>query len=466
MKTGIFLLLLTISTFTSYSQKTITQIVDSLPDSDIDIPITINLKPIYQLAERNVDTVFTSPDYPNGWVQEECTTRYKYHFRRSPFKLSASGTTFNLAFMGYYQITGASRVCVNGTALSPWTPECACGFKEPERRVNISFTSSFKLQNNFLLLTKMTRSEPQALDKCNVCFWGQDITSTVLNGLKKELDASKKAMEDSFGRINLRPFVQQAWNKLNDVYEIPGAGFLALHPKKLRMENIAAKNDMLNISIGISATPVVSLGRPDIQTTAVPDLSSSKNPGGFNIYLEAALQYDSLAQVMNGYLVHKRFDVTEGIFKKHIIIENTKVSGDDKGNLLINLEFSGSFRGTVMFTGKPVYDAATKTITVENMDYDLQTKNILLNTAKWLFNKKITSELKKYTAFNMTSYYDTASKTLNDWLNKEWTKGIKGSGKIDDLKLTAVYALPQHLLIRSNCVGKLAVSVNEVPLKF
>jgi hypothetical protein len=253
---------------------------------------------------------------------------------------------------------------------------------------------------------------------------------------------------------------------MSDVYAIPNVGYFTLHPKKLRMENIAAKNDMLNISIGISATPVVSLGRPDVPATAVPDLSNSKNPGGFNIYLEAALQYDSLTQVMNSYLIHRRFDVTEGIFKKHIIIENTKVSGDDKGNLQINLEFSGSFRGTVMFIGKPVYDAATKTITVENMDYDLQTKSLLLKTAKWLFNKKITSELKKYTAFNMSSYYDTASKTLNDWLNKEWTKGIKGSGKIDDLKLTAVYALPQHLLIRSNCVGKLAVAVNEVPLKF
>jgi hypothetical protein len=466
MKTLVLFVLLIIISFQTFSQKTITQVIDSLPESQIDIPISINLKPIYQLAERNVDTVFTSPDYPTGWVQEECATRYKYHFRRSPFQMTASGTTFNLAFTGYYQIIGSTRVCAYGSALSPWTPECACGFKEPERRVNISFSSSFQLQKNYLLVTKMTRSEPKALDKCNVCFWGQDITTTVLNGLKKELDASKKAMEDSFGRINLRPFVQQAWNRLSGVYEIPGAGYLALNPKKLRMDNIAAKNDMLNISIGISATPVISLGQPAVKPTPVPDLTTSKNPGGFNIFLEAALQYDSLTQVMNSYLIHKRFDVTDGIFKKHIIIENTKVSGDDKGNMLIDLEFSGSFKGAVTFKGKPVYDSATKTITVENMDYDLQTKNILLKTAKWLFNKKITSELKKYTAFNMTSYYDTASKTLNDWLNREWTKGIKGSGNIDDLKLTAVYALPQHLLIRSNCVGKLAVAVNEVPLKF
>src|SRR3982751_3133055 len=88
--------------------------IDSLPESQIDIPIQINLKPIYALAEKNVDTVFTSPNYPDDWVQSDCATRYKYHFRRSPLKMSMNGTTLNLSFTGYYQITGASRVCVSG----------------------------------------------------------------------------------------------------------------------------------------------------------------------------------------------------------------------------------------------------------------------------------------------------------------------------------------------------------------
>jgi hypothetical protein len=90
----------------------------------------------------------------------------------------------------------------------------------------------------------------------------------------------------------------------------------------------------------------------------------------------------------------------------------------------------------------------------------------MLKTVKWLFNKKIVKELKKYTSFNLANYYDTATKTMNSWLNKEWTKGIRGSGFVSELKLTNVYALPQHLLIRSNCTGKLDVQVSEIELKF
>ena len=115
--------------------------LDSLPNSEINIPIIINLRPLYTMAEKQVDTLFTSPNYPNGWVQEECDTRYKYSFRRSPLQIKASGTSMNLGFTGYYKIIGSTRVCVAGAAISPWTAPCKCGFDEPERRVNVSFTN-------------------------------------------------------------------------------------------------------------------------------------------------------------------------------------------------------------------------------------------------------------------------------------------------------------------------------------
>jgi hypothetical protein len=452
----------------AFSQKSISdsarRVLDSLPESDIDIPITINLRPLYAMAEKKVDTVFASPDWPNGWMQPDCGTRYKYRMRRSPLRFSASGTSFNLAFTGFYRIIGASRGCVRGVVLSPWTPECSCGVKESERRVTIGFGASFTLQPDYKLLTKIVRPEPQALDKCTVCFWGQDVTTTVIDGIRGKLDASKKELEDSFGTVNLRPYLQQAWNKLSTIYAIPGAGYFALHPKRLRMENISAKNDLLNISIGISATPVVSLARPADGTTPVPNLTNAAHPGGFNIFLEAALQYDSLSQVLSQFMMHKRFDVSDGLFKKYIVVEGTKVTSDTLGNLRFELDFSGSFTGAAVFIGKPVYNAETKSIEVQDLEYDLQTKNLLLKTAKWLFSKKIMTELKKYTVFPMQPYYDSASKNINDWLNKEWMRGIRGSGSVTDLKITGLFALPDHLKIRTNCAGKLAVVVNEIAL--
>lgn len=446
------------------------QIADSaiskLPASEITIPIQVNLKPIYALAEKNIDTVFTSPNYPEGWIQLDCATRYKYHFRRSPLQMKTSGTSMNLAFTGYYQIIGSSRACVSNTALSPWTPPCSCGFNEGERKVSVSFSSSFSFQPNHQVRVKVVRNEPKALDKCTVCFWGQDITKQVLDGLKEELDAAKKAIEDSFSIVNTRPYMQEAWNKLLAVYPIAGLGFLSLNPQKIHMENIYAKDDLLNISIGITATPVISFEKTESQTTLVPNLSPAGGKEGFSIFLEARLNYDSLSKVVNGYLQGKRFDFKEAFLKRYVVVDSTHVGGDENGNLIIDVQFSGSHNGLVRFYGKPYYDAEKKSIEVADLDYDLKTKDFLLKTAKWLFNKRIINELKKYTSFSLANYYDTASKNLNEWINKEWTKGIRSTGKINELKMMGVKALPEHLYLQTACSGRIALRIDELNWSF
>lgn len=442
------------------------KVADTLPESQIDIPIQINLKPIFALAERNVDTVFSSPNYPNDWVQADCATRYKYRFRRSPLRMSMKGLVMNLGFTGYYQLIGSTRWCSGSTVLSPWTPGCKCGFDEGERKVDVGFVSNFSLSPDYRLQTRITRTEPVAKDKCEVCFWGQDITKEVLSGLKTELDASRKAMQDSFGNMNLRPYLQQAWNLLNDVYTVPGIGYFSLHPKRLRMQNINAQNDLLNISIGISASPQITFDKPAAVSSPVPNLSATSTPGGFSVYLDAALQYDSLSRVVNGYMAGKRFDLSDGLFAKHIVVKEVTIAASPEGRMLIKMDFTGSFNGTAFFTGNPVYNGAAKTIEVQDLSYDLQTKNLLLKTAKWLFSGKIESELKKNTTIDLKPYFAQAQKNLNDYLNREWTKGIKGSGNVNELKVVSVQPLPQHILIKTACSGKLSVLVSEIDLSF
>src|ERR1700738_2685316 len=152
-----FILMINLFFFSSCSKKIIaekpdlsrTQFhLDTLPESQINIPIQIYLKPIYSFAEKAVDTVFTSADWPEGWVQEGCDTRYRYIFRRGPLQIKTSGAVLGLGFTGYYKIIGSTRVCVNGVAISPWTPPCRCGFSEGERRVNVTFLNSFAILPN------------------------------------------------------------------------------------------------------------------------------------------------------------------------------------------------------------------------------------------------------------------------------------------------------------------------------
>lgn len=436
--------------------------MDSLPASEINIPIQINLKPLFQMAEKTVDTIFTSPKYPDEWVQEGCDIRYKYSFRRSPLKINGVGNTLTLGFMGYYKIIGSTRACINGTVVSPWTPACKCGFSEPERRVNVSFTSAFSVQPDYKVKVYIKRNEPQPLDKCEVCFWGQDITKQVMKGLTTELDISKKDLEKSYGTVDLKAHFQELWDQLNKVQDLYGLGWLQVNPQQFRINNLFIKNDSLNIEMGLSAKPVIRFEKPQEKSSWVPNMGSYKRQHGFSIFLDAVLSYDSLSQIMNENVAGKEFDFKKGFVKKKFIIDSCKVYGGGHDKLIIKINFSGTNNGIVFLTGKPVYDTAKRVIEVKNIDFDIKSKNILLGSADWLFDKKITREISKQARFELGAYIDSAKTTMNEQLNRELMKGIRSYGNIQNITLAGIYPMQQHLIIRSNCEGSLAVKADSI----
>ncbi len=469
---GISILPALLFVFTSYAQRIDPEHpdlsptnfrLDSLPNSEINIPIQINLKPVYTMAEKSVDTIFTSPHYPDDWVQDGCDVRYKYVFRRSLLQMHTMGSALNLGFTGYYKIVGATRVCVNGTVISPWTPACRCGFgSEGERRVIVSFTNSLSIQPDYKVKLVFKRNEPQPLDKCEVCFWGQDITKQVMKGLTTELDDAKKDLEKSYGSVDLKPRFQQVWDKLNKVYNIYGLGWLKINPQKIRINNLFAQNDSLNIYLGLSAKPVISFEKPTEQSSWVPNIGSFSRKPGFTIFLDAVLSYDSLTNILNQQAMGKKFDFKKGFIKKKFIIEDCKIYGAGNEKLIIKVNFSGTNDGVVYLVGTPVYNVEKRRIEVTNVDFDIKSKNFLLGSADWLFDKKITKEITKYAQFDLGAYIDTAKTAINKELNQEWIKGIRSYGNISDIKLIGIYPMAQQLVIRSNCTGDLSVKVESI----
>jgi Domain of unknown function (DUF4403) len=466
--------LILVLTLSSCSKKIIPQkpvlagnqyITDTLPLSQIDIPVTINLKPLYAMAEKNTQAIYSTPNWPNDWVVENCDTRYKYLFRRGPMNIQAQGNTVQLGFTGSYAIFGAQRACISNTGVTPWSPACSCGLNEAPRRVNIGFKAALGMRSDYMLLAQIQRLEPVAIDKCEMCFWGQDVTKKVLDAIKLQLDGTQKYLQDSLNRTSLRPQMQQVWDKLTSGYKVYNNVWLYLNPEKIRISNFYAMNDSLYITAGLAARPLINFEQRNTPRTLVPDISSQMPRSGFNIYLDAALNYDSLSSLVSTQIKGKRFDFAGGgIFKKYMVIEACELYGSGGDQLVVRIDFSGSDKGTIYLTGKPVLDAATNTLEIKNLDYDLRTRDVLLKTAKWLFDRRIINELNKYSKFELTQYLDTFKTTINTQLNREVIKGIYSSGSISSLQVTGIYPLPGQLVVRCSSSGTLMIRINEIGL--
>lgn len=436
--------------------------LDSLPFSEFNIPVQVNLRPVYAMAEKSIEQEFNSPNWPNDWIQPDCATRYKYRFRRGPLQFRASGLSLALGFTGNYQIIGSTRACVGGTILSPWTPPCSCGFEEGERRVNVSFNNSIAFMNDYKVRLNIETMEPVPVDKCNICFWGQDITKTVMNSLKEELELAKQAIDDSFGTVDLAPRFREIWNQLNKPINLAGLGWLQVNPQQFRLNNLFARNDSLNLFLGLAARPVIRLNKPDVITKPLPILGPFKTNTGFNIFLDAVLNYDSLSNILTNKLRDQQYEFDKGPVKKLFIVKKIQLIGQDNEKLVIRLDFEGSDKGTIYLTGKPVYDAEKRIMQFSQLDFDIRTKDFLVKSAGWLFNKKILNEIQRYSIYDLGSYIDSSMVTINQQLNREIMPGIKSLGKMNQLVLLGLYPLKDNLVIRSNISGDLTIKVESI----
>jgi hypothetical protein len=469
LKNLVYLLLL--SLFLSCSRKMIPEKpvltqslkgLDSLPLSYIDLPIRINLKPFYAMAEKQVQQVYTSPGYPYDYVVDNCDTRYMYHFRRGPLQISSSANTIRMGFTGYYTVAGGQRICTgvgsDRTAVTPWSPTCTCGLREGERKVNVAFAASLKLTPDYYISASINRLEPKPIDKCTVCLFNIDITSIIMDRLRTQLDDARKGILDTLSRTSLRPQFQKIWDLLNTIQPIYNYGYLQINPQQIRISDLYAIKDTMVINVGLTAKPVISQVRPTEIRTVVPDILSTPSKKGFSIFTDAYLNYDSLSNVIDAQTKQKKIELEMG---KYIVIEQGQVYGVGNEMLILKIKFSGSAAGEFYLTGKPLYDPQKKLLKLDNLQFDIRSKNMMLRSAEWLFSKRILKEIESYTKLDISQYETMLLGKVNEQLNKEIRKGVVMNGSVHSVNIEKIYPFDESLVIRFSTKGDLDIRVND-----
>lgn len=75
----------------------------------------------------------------------------------------------------------------------------------------------------------------------------------------------------------------------------------------------------MNIYLGLTAKPVIGFEKPAEKTSSIPNMSGFGKQGGFSIFLDAKLNYDSLSMIMNQNLAGKQFDFKKAFIKNILL---------------------------------------------------------------------------------------------------------------------------------------------------
>ena len=430
------------------------------PDSDIDLPIRINLKPIYKWAEKIVDTLYTSPNYPNGWVEKGCDTRYQYRFVRGPFNFRAANNTLNISFIGTYGVRGSSRLCT-GIGNSAWTKACTCGFgTEAPRKIQAGFTIQFSLKPDYTLALTVKQQEPKALDKCTVCFFGVDITQDVINSLRDELNVSITDMQKQLQSLSLKSYIQTVWDTLQAPYFMEDLGYITINPKQLRISQTYLHNDSLFVSLGLTAKPELQTELQPFTKRILPNLTDFNQRSGFKLFIAQLLPYSLMNTLSNQQAAGKEFTVGKGLLKKTIRIDSLKFQGGVEGQVLMKVYVSRAARGVFYLVGKPTFDKTNKIFYLDSVDYHLDSKQFLLRSASWILDDMIVKKLKEYTSISLAGELTELYKTAGAQLNRNIYPGINSKGYLRAINVNELAASNKGIFIAGMTEGKFWIDVD------
>jgi uncharacterized protein DUF4403 len=202
--------------------------------------------------------------------------------------------------------------------------------------------------------------------------------------------------------IPLKTQVAKVWNTAQKpiLLDKNYNAWLKLTPLEVMLYPLYAQNNRVKLSVGISTVAELVVGtEPIVQPLRpLPNLKLVNTfDKTFRIALNADLFYKDLRAIAAPKLLNKRFDY-DG---KSIVIKDFDLYGNgDK--IIVKLQTQGSLDGVFYLTAKPVFNPQTNIFSVGDVDFDMQTQDLLLQSADWFLHGSIRSVIQEKLNMNLT----------------------------------------------------------------
>lgn len=315
-------------------------------------------------------------------------------------------------------------------------------YQEVNAGIALKFKSRIFIKNDWKLVT-MTQPEQYE--------WLSDPVIKVrflTIPVKPLADLLLSRQQDSFGTIvdnalnnlvDIKKMLYPLWNRIQTPFllSLSPALWLRLSPISVHMTQLEGTPGIIRSSLGIRSVAETFLGR-EPSFNLIDSLPEFVIPGsidsGFVINLYNEISYEDAGRITREYLQGKAFKLG----KREVVILDIDLYGLDD-YLVIGLDLTGSYRGKVYVLGNVHYDSLLQTISVENLEFDLTTKNALHNTADWLFHGFIIEKVKPFLKFPIREKLLESQLMVQKLLcNQEIAKNIFISGDIDSLAVGGV----------------------------
>ena len=318
--------------------------------------------------------------------------------------------------------------------------EGRCGHgNDPPKRVNLAARSALSWSDRWRLRTRTTFEEPVFVEPCLLDGLGFDATPVLKAVLQPRLAALAQGIDRIVReRTEAKQRAETVWQKLQEPIEFGPNHWLLFQPRDARVSPITSNGTLVLLtSVNLVAEPrLVSSPKPEPATIPLPPLQLAPIPlEGFHLALPIVVDYGRINRRLEQEMVGQQFQAPFGDTLK---VEGVQLYGSgDK--LILALQVSGAVNGTMYATGTPVFEEGLGRLKFADLDFTVDTRNVLMRSADWMFHQNILSAMKSDAFIDLSSQLQTLRSRLETALTRDLGPGARLEGEITTIRPRGVY---------------------------
>ena len=271
-----------------------------------------------------------------------------------------------------------------------------------------------------------------------------------------------KKIDDAIEKsCDFKPYVLKVLEQISTPFETSKEyeTWFKIMPIEVYVTDAVLLKGKVGMNLGMKCNMQTMVGKQPknlFNKDAVIFKSVTKMPEKTTASIAAISTFENASRIITKNFQGKEF-ASAG---RKITIQSVNLWQKDN-KIIVELNVIGTVNGAIYLSGSPNYNAVTKEIFFDDMDYVLNSKGILTRTANWLLSGLILKKIQASCRFSIQPNLDDAQKSLLPYLtNFSPMKGVFLNGNIDNFIFDKVELNQNAIIAFISGSGKVSISIN------
>jgi hypothetical protein len=425
--------------------------------SVVNLPVTLSLAAVAAQVEDRVPLGQNREDEwrPLGDFPVVGQLYVKEMWQRDPLRLAIHGDHLDVDAHVRYRARIAAHPCVLGRCS--WVPLAGCGQEGVMPSVDLGLRTQLAWRADWSIAPHTTPRPVSAPVRCRLTRANVDVTDRVRAMVQDLLlRAAPQVDEKIRDAAQLHRRLEEVWTTVQQPIRAGQGIYVLLQPQALDATPPQGEGTTLGTTVSVVVRPRVMIGEePEVKPLPLPERTALPPGRGFEVQLVAELPYSAVDEILAQKLAGRKFTVSG----HRVRVRRARLYG--AGNqVVLAADLTGDARGTVYFVGTPAFDAETQVVSVPDLDFSVESRNLLPQVAGWLLYDQLRDQVRDAAHFDVSDRVDSVRADVDGALNRQLGSSVRMRGGLEQLRPLGVFVFPNALAAVVQATGHAQIRVD------